>query len=205
MAQKRILMGVIATAHGVRGDVLVKAYTAVPEDVARYGPLESEDGAQRFALTIKRSTPKGLIARIEGVGDRDAALALRGMKLFVPRERLPAPAEDEFYIEDLRGMAVLSPEGSPLGRVHAVHNFGAGDLIEVAVDGARDTVLIPFTKADVPVLDLTAGHIVVVLPAEDTTQNEAEDDVDDEGEAKRPATSSQTQEDGHAGAREPDA
>jgi len=159
---RRILLGRIAGAHGVRGEVLIRTFTERPEDIGAYGALS--DGAGRaFRIEAARTTPKGVVARLEGVGDRTAAEALEGTELWVDRDRLPAPEADAFYHADLIGLAAVDPEGRPLGEIVGVHNFGAGDLVELRPAGAAKTELVPFTEAFVPKVDLAARRAVVVL------------------------------------------
>jgi len=163
----RILLGRIAAPHGVRGDVLIESYASEPRDISAYGPLETEDGARRFDVSVVRVAPKGVIARIDGVNDRSSAEALKGLSLYVARARLPATVSGEFYRTDLIGLGAEDREGRPIGTVVAVQNYGAGDLLELRCKGARGTELIPFTEAFVPVVDVAAGKVVVVLPAAD--------------------------------------
>jgi 16S rRNA processing protein RimM len=153
----------VATAHGVRGALKLRCYTEEPESVAAYGPVFDAQGRELFHLTVIGSTKGGVIARAEGIGDRDAAEALRGLDLYVPRDRLPATDEDEFYVSDLVGMEAVGPDGSAQGRIVAVHNFGAGDLIEVQ-PAEGESQLVPFTREAVPDVDLAARRAVVVLP-----------------------------------------
>ncbi len=164
MGERRVCLGVITGAHGVRGLVRVKSFTEVPEDVAAYGPLSDEDGARVLTLFVTGRSKDALLARVEGVVDRDQALALKGTRLYVPRDVLPALDEEQtFYHADLLGLAAEDPEGRPLGRVVAVHNFGAGDILELDGEGRR---LVPFTRQAVPVVDLDGGRLVVELPEE---------------------------------------
>ncbi len=164
MGEARLCLGVITGAHGVRGLVKVKSFTEVPEDVAAYGPLTDEGGARVFTLTVTGRSKDALLTRVEGVTDRDQAQALRGTRLYVPRDVLPALDEEEtYYHADLLGLAAEDPEGRPLGRVAAVHNFGAGDLLELDGEGRR---LVPFTREAVPVVDLDGGRLVIE-PAEE--------------------------------------
>ena len=174
---RRVLLGRIGAAHGVRGDVLVESYTAEPQDIAAYGPLESEDGTRRFELKVVRATPKGVVARIAGVADRNAAEALRGTALYVERARLPASEEGEFYHADLVGLRAEDGEGRAIGTVVAVVNYGAGDLLEVRLEGSRKTELVPFTDAFVPTVDIAGGRAVVLLPPSE------KDDEDEDSEA----------------------
>lgn len=162
----RVCVGQVGAPHGVRGELRIKPFTADPLAFQNYGPLESEDGARRFTLLSLRPAGSVVVARLEGVADRDAAEALRNARLYVPRERLPPPEENEFYHADLIGLAAVSPEGRPLGTVVAVPNFGAGDLIEVAPADGGASVLVPFTRAVVPEIDLTGRRVVVDAPAE---------------------------------------
>ena len=164
MAGARICLGQVGAAHGVSGEVRLRSFTADPAAIAGYGPLETEDG-RIFRIEALRPVKDHFIAQLSGVRDRDAARALANAKLYVPRERLPEPdAADEFYYADLIGLAVLDPAGNALGTVVAIHNFGAGDLIEVrhAADGT--TQMLPFDAATVPVVDIAAGRIVVATP-----------------------------------------
>jgi 16S rRNA processing protein RimM len=161
-AAQRICVAQIGAPHGVRGEVKLRSFTADPLAVKDYGALESEDGAARFEIEAVRPAKDHLVARLRGVNDRDAAERLGKLRLYVPRERLPAPeAGDEFYHADLVGLAAVDAAGHELGRVVAVHNFGAGDLIEIKVAEGNATVMMPFTDAAVPDVDIAGGRIVV--------------------------------------------
>jgi len=165
VAADRICLGVILGAHGVRGDIAVRSFAAVPADLVTYGPLGDEAGARSLALTLVRAEGDRLIVRAAGIADRDAAAALKGMRLHVARAALPEPAADEFYHSDLIGLAVRRTDGQAYGAVRALHDFGAGPVIEIErADGAR--VMLPFTLAVVPVVDIAGGHILVDPPAE---------------------------------------
>lgn len=165
MAEARLCVGVIVGAHGVRGDLRVKSFTETPEDFVSYGPLTDAAGTREFRLRILGGGRGALRVHMDGVEDRDAAEALAGVELFVARDRLPAPEADEFYHADLIGLRVERPDGSPYGTVRAVHDFGAGDVIEIALaDGG--IVVLPFTRTTVPTIDLEAGRAVVVPPEE---------------------------------------
>ena len=160
-----ILLGRIAGAHGIQGDVIVHSFAAEPADIAAYGPLSDKSGARQFKLRVLRMTPKGaVIARIAGVADRNTAEALKGVELYVARGKLPKPDDGEFYHADLIGLAAVSPEGAALGEIIAVHNFGAGDLIEIRMSGSNATELVPFSDRYVPSVDLAARKAVVVMP-----------------------------------------
>ena len=161
---QRILLGRIVAAHGIRGDVVIDSYAGEPADIGAYGPLSSEDGAKRFEVKVVRVTSKGVVARVAGVDDRNGAEALKGTALYAPRERLPEVAEDEYYYADLAGLRADNVAGSRIGVVVAVQNYGAGDLLEVRLEGQSVTELIPFTDAFVPVVDIAAGRVVVVMP-----------------------------------------
>ena len=160
----RILLGRITGAHGIRGDVLVHSYAADPADIASYGALSDAAGQRTFKLALAGSTSKGLIARIAGIADRNAAEALRGTELYVTRDKLPAPAPQEYYHADLIGLQAVSPAGDVLGEIIAVENFGAGDLLELKLTGKTSTELIPFDATYAPTVDLAARTIVIVLP-----------------------------------------
>jgi 16S rRNA processing protein RimM len=161
----RVCLGVIVAAHGVRGQVKVKCFTAEPEGVAAYGELSDQTGMRRFRLRIVGRTKGGVVAQIEGVADRDAAEALKGTELHVARGALPEPEADEYYHADLIGLAVELGDGTPFGRVVALHDFGAGAMLEVAT-GTTGAVLMPFTREVVPLVDIAGGRLVIVPPAE---------------------------------------
>ncbi len=164
----RVLLGQIAGAHGIRGEVVIKSYAAAPEDIGAYGPLGDEAGSRQFEIRIVRVTAKGVIARIKGIETRTAAEALKGVKLYVTRERLPEPPAGEYYHADLVGLAVVNPEGAVLGEAIAVLNFGAGDLLEIRSGGSDQTALVPMTSDFVREVDVKAGRIVLVLPANES-------------------------------------
>lgn len=153
----------IGAPHGVRGAFHLRCFTQAPENVAAYGTLCDERGRPLFDLKIVGPAKGGVIAVVPGVSDRNAAEALRGQSLYVPRERLPATDEDEYYHEDLVGLTARDGAGQELGRVVAVQNYGAGDILEIDLGQGR-TELVPFTRAAVPAVDLAAGTIEVVLP-----------------------------------------
>jgi 16S rRNA processing protein RimM len=160
----RICLGQIGAAHGVRGEVRLYSFTAEREAIAGYGPLETEDGRVVRIESLRRAKDH-FVAQLAGVSDRGAAEQLTNVKLYVLRERLPAPDQpDEFYHADLIGLTAVDPAGEKLGTVVALHNFGAGDLIEVRPPDGHVTQLLPFDEATVPVVDLAAGRLVVVAP-----------------------------------------
>ena len=163
---ERIRVARIGAAHGVRGEVKLWPFTQDPLAVAGYGPLETEDGARRFTIEALRPAKDFLVARIAGVKDRDAAEKLKNIELFVPRERLPPIEEaDTYYHADLVGLSAVTAGGETIGTVSAVHNFGAGDIIEIKPAGGGQTLMLPFTEAVVPEIDMAARRIVVVPPA----------------------------------------
>lgn len=166
----RVCVGAIVGAHGVRGQVRVKSFTDDPLDVAGYGPVESEDRGRRFKLKVMGEAKGLVIAKLDGVDDRDAAEALRGTKLFVSREHLPETDEDEFLYSDLVGLRAETADGSVVGAVRGVADFGAGEVLDVGA------FMVPFTKADVPVVDIAGGRVVVVPP------QYAPDDKDEDGQ-----------------------
>jgi 16S rRNA processing protein RimM len=164
---ERIRVARIGAAHGVRGEVKLWPFTEDPAAVASYGPLETEDGARTFEIESLRPAKDHLVVRIAGVGDRDAASSLRNLDLFVPRDRLPPIKEpDTFYHADLVGLDAVTQDGAQIGTVRALHNFGAGDIIEIMPLGSGEPMMLPFTEATVPKIDLAARQIVVVPPAE---------------------------------------
>ncbi|MDO5620089.1 MAG: ribosome maturation factor RimM [Paracoccus sp. (in: a-proteobacteria)] len=161
----RICVGAIAGAFGVRGEVRLKSFCTEPADIAQYGALTSEDGARSFTVKLTRPVTGGLGARLSGVETREQAEALKGMTLWAPRAALPSLPDDEFYHADLIGLEVLDPGGVSLGRVRAIFDHGAGDILEVA--GKGGVILLPFTRAVVPTVDLTAGRIIADPPQDD--------------------------------------
>lgn len=164
MGNDRICVGAVAGAFGVRGEVRLKSFCARAEDIASYGPLWSEDGARSFSVTLTRPVSGGLAARLSGVNSKEAADALRGVQLFADRAALPGLPDDEYYHADLIGLIVQDTGGAELGRVLAVHDHGAGDLLEISAPGLKGSVLLPFTRAIVPTVDIAAGRIVADPP-----------------------------------------
>ena len=160
----RVLLGQISTAQGIRGEVVIKSYTGEPADIGSYGPLTDEGGTRSFDITVVRVAKKGVIARINGVTDRNGAEALRGTQLYIDRDKLPAPEDDEVYHADLIGLEAVTADGEIVGEVVAVQNFGAGDLLEVRLSGKRRTEFVPFDETFVPEIDLEAGRVTVVMP-----------------------------------------
>jgi 16S rRNA processing protein RimM len=157
----RVCVARIGAAHGTRGEVRLWSFTADPLAIAGYGPLESEDRAQSFEITALRPAKDHLVAHLRGVDDRNTAERLTNLELYVARERLPAPAADEFYHADLIGLAVVDVNGRPVGEVTAVQNFGAGDLLEIRPAGEAQTVMLPFNATTVPQVDVAGGRIVI--------------------------------------------
>jgi 16S rRNA processing protein RimM len=163
---ERIRVARIGAAHGVRGEVKLWPFTQDPLGVADYGPLETEDGARHFEIETLRAAKDHLVVRLKGVADRNGAEALRNIDLFVARDKLPPIDEqDTYYHADLVGMAAVTPEGVPLGNVTAIHNFGAGDLIEIATTAGGEPLLLPFTELVVPNIDTALRQLTVVLPS----------------------------------------
>lgn len=160
----RICVGAIAGSFGVMGEVRLKSFCTDPEAIASYGPLYTEDGTRSFTIKLTRAVSGGLGARVSGIATKEEADALKGTSLYVAREKLPSLPDDEFYHADLIGLEARDTGGVLLGRVLAVHNHGAGDLIEIAGQGLPQSLLIPFTLAAVPTVDLAAGRIVVDPP-----------------------------------------
>ncbi|RIA55347.1 ribosome maturation factor RimM [Dichotomicrobium thermohalophilum] len=158
---ERVRVGRITAAHGVRGEVKIRCFTEVPEDVGGYGPLQDADGHSFTFSALRPAKGPAVIARIEGVHDRNTAEALVGRDLFIPRDRLPPPEEDEWYYSDLIGLVAVNPDGDRLGHVIAVHDFGAGDLIEIAPPSGKP-FMVPFTEQCVPDIKLADGTITVI-------------------------------------------
>jgi 16S rRNA processing protein RimM len=162
---KRICVAQIGAAHGLKGEVSLRSYTEDPSAIGRYGALESEDGARRFDITHLRAAKDRFIARLRGVDDRNAAEALRNTRLYIDRDRLPATDEDTFYHADLIGLTAVDTSGAPFGEVIALHDFGAGDIIEVR-RADNSTAMFPFTEAVVPTIDIAAGRVTIIPPVE---------------------------------------
>jgi 16S rRNA processing protein RimM len=176
---ERVLLAAIGAPHGVKGEVRVKSFAAEPQALADYGPLLDDDG-RSFEIERLRPGKTVLVVKFRGIDDRDAAAALNGTLLHIARDRLPAAEPDEFYHADLIGLAAETETGDPLGTVTAVLNFGAGDLLEIAPSRGAP-LLVPFTKATVPRVDLDAKRIVVAPPPE--TEVEAEDQEQEQDSA----------------------
>lgn len=162
-ATGRICVGAVAGAFGVRGEVRLKSFCVPPEAIADYGPLWTEDGRRSFGVRLTRPVAGALGAHLDGIATREAAEALRGIRLHVDRDALPNLPDDEFYHADLIGLAAHDTGGAPVGHVRAVLNHGAGDLLEVARPKGP-AVLVPFTRAIVPTVDLRAGRLVIDPP-----------------------------------------
>jgi 16S rRNA processing protein RimM len=164
----------IGAAHGVRGAVKLWTFTDDPLAVRAYGPLVTKDGARSFEIATAREAKGHLVATLKGIATREDAERLNGIELYIAREKLPATDEDEYYHADLIGLAAVTSADEPLGRVIAIHNFGAGDIIEIAPPQGA-TMLLPFTNAVVPTVDLKAGRVVIELP--DEIAGDAPDDA----------------------------
>jgi 16S rRNA processing protein RimM len=161
----------IGAAHGLKGGVRLRSFTENPESFAQYGPLETEDGARRLDIESMKASKDGFIVKFEGITRREAAEPLCNVRLYVDRERLPAAEDGEFYHADLIGLAAVTPSGEPLGDVIALHNFGAGDIIELKLASNGETAMLAFDEATVPEVDISAGRIVIVMPEETLGEN----------------------------------
>ena len=159
-----MLLGDIGRPQGLKGDVRIRSFTAEPAAIADYGVLEDKTGTRAIEIESLRIDSKGVVARLKGVATREDAEALTGTKLYVPRSRLPERGEEEWYHSDLIGLAVLDQAGASLGTVVAVHNFGAGDLLEVRLAAGGTDVLVPFTRETVPEVDVESGRLILVPP-----------------------------------------
>jgi len=161
----RVCVAQVGAAHGIGGEVKLRAFTEDAMAITAYGPLETEDGSRRFEFDGVRAAKDHLIARFKGIGDRNAAEELRHLKLYVARDKLPVPADAEtFYHADLIGLAAKTGDGREVGSIIGVHNFGAGDLLEIRPAAGGPTVLLPFTQDVVPAVDLAAGRVIVNPP-----------------------------------------
>jgi 16S rRNA processing protein RimM len=166
MDSRLVLVAQVAGAFGVRGEVRVTAFTQDPANLLDYGPLLDASGKPVLTLLSGRADKGALVGRAREVATREDARAMRGLRLYIPRARLPAPGEDEFYLADLIGLAAVSTAGEALGRVKSVQNFGAGDLLEIEPPGGAATWWAPFTRAVVPDVRLAQGLLIVDRPAE---------------------------------------
>ncbi|MBY8976196.1 ribosome maturation factor RimM [Rhodobacteraceae bacterium NNCM2] len=158
-----VCVGAIAGAFGVHGEARIKSFCAEPDAIGDYGPLVTADG-RRFELSITRPVKEGFAARLSGVPTREAAEALKGTRLYAPRDALPSLPDDEFYHADLIGLEVVDTGGVTLGRIRAIHDFGAGDVLDIV--GGDRPLMLPFTREAVPTVDLTAGRLIADPPAE---------------------------------------
>lgn len=166
MSDAQICVGAIGGAFGVQGEVRLKSFCAEPTDIAGYGPLSTEDGSRSFSVSLTRPLKGALGARLSGIATKEQADALKGTRLYVPRAVLPELPDDEFYYSDLIGLEVVDAGGAPLGKVQAVHDHGAGDLLEIRRAGGSDSFYLPFTREAVPTVDLGAGRLVADPPEE---------------------------------------
>jgi len=165
MSDSRVIVGAIAGAFGVKGEVRLKSFCADPAAIADYTPLYSKDGRRFATVVLTGAASNALTARIDGVTTKEEADALKGTELYAERDQLPSLPDDEFYHADLIGLPVYDAGGQLLGKVKAVLNHGASDLLEIHIPGAKSTVLLPFTNAAVPTVNLAAGRIVADPPA----------------------------------------
>lgn len=188
LAEDRVCIGAITGVRGLRGEVRIKSFTADPDDIGAYGPVSTEDGERTFEVHVTARAKGRIIARLDGIDDRDAAEALKGTRLYVPKSELPEAGDGVYFHADLVGLRAFTPDGSSLGVVKAVHNFGAGDIIEIAAapgggpgEGKED-LMVPFTAELVPEVDLNEGRIVVAPPEvlEAPGDNNGEDQETDE-------------------------
>jgi 16S rRNA processing protein RimM len=173
MPGAQICVARIGAPHGVRGAVKLWTFTEDPLAVMHYGPLATKDGARKFEVANAREANGHLVATLKGVASREDAERLNGIELYIPRDKLPATDDDEYYHADLIGLAAVNTALEPIGKVIAIHNFGAGDIIEIAPPQGA-TLLLPFTNAVVPTVDLAAGRVVIQIPGEiegDTPEN----------------------------------
>ena len=177
-----VLLGRITDAHGLKGEVKIASFTSAPEAIGAYGPLSTSDGSRSFMISSFRIGNGGVvIARLSGVADRDAAEKLKGQELYVKRDALPEPEQEEYYHSDLIGLSARSPSGEPIGEILAVHNFGAGDLLEIRLLESGRTELVPFDEANVPKIDLREGCATIAYSFQ---EDEADQEDGAEDEAK---------------------
>lgn len=161
-----VCLGKILSPHGIRGQVKVLPFTENPENIISYGPLTDKRGERQFSLRIVAEQKQHLIVAIEGVTNRNDAEKLRGIELFVSKDLLPETEEEEFYHHDLINLKVVLTDKTRYGTIKSVQNFGAGDLLEIALSESKKTVFLPFTKAIVPEIHLSEGYVIIVPPEE---------------------------------------
>ncbi len=176
--RRRVCLGAFAGAHGVKGDALLKTFTEAPQNIALYGSVETEDGARAFTLRFIRNAKPGFaIVGAPEIASREDADALKGVRIFVDRAALPNPDEDEFYLDDLVGLDAVDEEGARAGRVAAVHNFGAGDILELEnIPGVKGARMIPFTSETVPTVDIGNGSVTILRAAIEDMDATADED-----------------------------
>lgn len=181
----RILLGEIGAAHGIRGEFVVRSFTADPADIAAYGRLHAADRRELPDLRVVRVTQRGVICRFDGITDRTTAETLRGTELWVDRDHLPPPDPDDYYHADLIGLSAVMSDGAPLGTIVTVANFGAGDLLEIKPAAGGPTEYIPFTHACVPDVDIAARRVTVVPPEIIEGEENVHDGADPEGQGAK--------------------
>ena len=164
MIDQRVLLGVVTSAHGIKGEVKVKTFTESPEGLGDYGPLTTDAGRVLEVAALRPNKADEAVVRFSGISDRNAAERLKGQSLYVPRSALPPPEEGEFYLTDLIGLRAEDPAGAALGTVKAVHNFGAGDVLEIEHSDGK-TEFVAFTDTNVPAVDIAGGRVVIIPPS----------------------------------------
>lgn len=180
----RVAVGVFGAPHGVRGEIKIKSYTGDPLAIADYTPLTDQSGQRRFILKKARSLKDDLlIVTVEGVADRDAAAKLTNLELYASREYMPEAEEDEFYYADLIGLKAIDEHDAEIGVVLTLHNFGAGDIIEIKPNTGGPSLMLPFTKKIVPSIDLEKGSLTLVMPEEIAGEEEVEEEGEEEEKA----------------------
>lgn len=178
--EKRVCIGKIVAAHGIKGEVKVRSHNLNPSDLDKYGAVENADASKKFSIKVVGLVATNARVKIEGITTRNEAEALIGTELYVPRSALPELEEEEFYLADLIGLDVcLQTPDNKIGKVVAFQNYGAGDIIEIKLDGKKETEMLPFTKAYVPTINIDAGYIIVlsasmIFAADDEGKNDVE-------------------------------
>jgi len=164
LIDQRVLLGVVVAAHGIKGEVKVKTFTENPESLGAYGPVTTEAGRTLEVAALRPNKGDEAVVRFAGISDRNAAETLKGQSLYVPRSALPEAGEREFYLTDLIGLRAEDAGGSALGMVKAVHNFGAGDMLEIELPDGK-TEFVAFTDTNVPIVDIDGRRVVIVPPS----------------------------------------
>jgi 16S rRNA processing protein RimM len=186
MTNRRVLVGRFGAPYGVKGEVRLQSFTKIPDAIAGYRPLTDSGGARQFPIkSVRHVKDRLFVARIAGIDDRTSAGSLTNVELFLPRDSLPPTSDDEFYLADLIGLSALDQNRAPLGRIKDVHDFGGGNILEIALLLGAETLLFPFTRGVVPEIDVAGGYVIIAPPVEIEAQDSQEMAQQNESSAKK--------------------